>query len=1515
MTVYWDTIDDWTKESGPGTVTYTDYLQIAQNSTTFTQVISNSKIQADGDFDIKCKFLHGYNGGSKCDLQQWFFWDPGVSDYIYSNTGFYSSDTTYDYIAWQIYDKDNNQLYTSGKQRPYDFSTNCDVWFWNRIKKVGNHYMFKVWKVSEEEPAAWTVDTYLDSFDLTFNGYGRVAGRTADIVRFDDFNITDSGYLDGWNNRIKFEIDPSKIDADLTDFPVLLNLSSAMGRNSDDVTAVFDELLPYDHNPIVTGDDFTGSDNDDLDTNLWQAYTGGYAEWDIQSEKANAAIASSDTDPARQSISLFTLSGDFDIQFDYDITTGPATDSWSINFKATQWNNYNHFRVRRAYTSGHKYTTRARVADVNGTEDSESTTDTSGKMRMTRVGNVFHGYYWTGSAWDEISTGETISGCDTDLHIMMEAEQSVSDPAIDVNFDNFVINSGTVVWPYKLRDSFTGTDTDPPDPNLWESNTPGELDSNKLKCAVASGDAVKSASSKFFLTGDFDIQVDFDTVTHPSTTSWYGSIRVHDENKDNLNQILYGYDGSDRWQAQYRNNGGSYTNYGTPYVESITSGKFRITRSGSTVSVYRWNGSSFVLYANDTLGLGSADAYVQIFAYTHTSTPTARVDFDNFVINSGTIVWPAGTNPNRKKIAVTTEDNTECYVEIEKWDDINEKAILWAKVPNIDDTKKTALFLYYDSGQIQNTAYVGDTGDTPAESVWDDDFKAVYHMRQDPEVGNILDSTDNGYELTPNGTMLSEDLTDDGIDFDGNDDYLSNASLLYPTSINLTIAFEYDGVPTAATNFMHQGDATKSLQQGVAFRQLATTHEIGIGWFSSPSWRSVYCTTIPQNGKNFASVSINSSTLKATFTVNGITEEFDMPTALPTSPYSFKIGAYKSTTLVNYFNGKISEARVSTTPRSDAWNKATYHALFDELLAVAHTWDNRVKITVDYTKVDSTLTNFPILLPLGASVGQGDDDLTLIFDELIGAVTGDDFTGTDDDLLNENLWEDFSGYTGFDIQSNAANGAITGGSAGERRSVSVFKMSGDFDVQFDYDLNTAPDTNNWAVFIRATEAGEDSWFQLKRAYENSSGEYSIRSKDNGFLYSEQGFSTTHTSGKLRLTRSGQMMRGYEWTGSAWQQVSSGATNVGLDTDIYLLMGASITSGFPTIDVQLDNFVINSGTVKWPDNKNPDRKKIMATLDDDTECFIEIERWDDANEKAALWVRVPSISSSADTVLFLYYDKDVSQNISYVGDTGDEAAQAVWDDDFINVWHLAQDPTGGAGCIKDSKALSNATPYGTMTAGDLVEGQLSGGGVRALDFDGNNDYLDVLNSYDPTGDSEVTVEAVARPDVLEPKNYIFAGEASYNNVSVAMGPSSTSGYIWFWLNLSSTNNWTLGSSVQVTQGNWHYIAGNYKNGENCRLFVDNNVEAHAYGSGTIADDFAGYHSLGGRPGASSYYDQRVSEVRYSNIKRSDAWHKATYYTCFDNFLAFSGLPAGGGGGGRVLPIQGIHSSIFGGAIVR
>jgi len=104
---------------------------------------------------------------------------------------------------------------------------------------------------------------------------------------------------------------------------------------------------------------------------------------------------------------------------------------------------------------------------------------------------------------------------------------------------------------------------------------------------------------------------------------------------------------------------------------------------------------------------------------------------------------------NSKRIAVTTSDGlSQCYAEIEKWDNVNKKAWLWVNVPSVSVSEDTDLYLYYDRDHTDNVAYIGDASSLPTESVWDRNFTLVTHMNNASDAIHLKDSTFNGNDGT-----------------------------------------------------------------------------------------------------------------------------------------------------------------------------------------------------------------------------------------------------------------------------------------------------------------------------------------------------------------------------------------------------------------------------------------------------------------------------------------------------------------------------------------------------------------------------------------------------------------------------------------------------------------------------------------------------------------------------------------------------------------------------------------------
>jgi len=149
--------------------------------------------------------------------------------------------------------------------------------------------------------------------------------------------------------------------------------------------------------------------------------------------------------------------------------------------------------------------------------------------------------------------------------------------------------------------------------------------------------------------------------------------------------------------------------------------------------------------------------------------------------------------------------------------------------------------------------------------------------------------------------------------------------------------------------------------------------------------------------------------------------------------------------------------------------------------------------------------------------------------------------------------------------------------------------------------------------------------------------------------------------------------------------------------------------------------------------NSDGYDIRFTSSDGTTLLkYERERHDSTNQVAEYWVKIPSVSSSADTEFYIYYRTD---------DTADGADPTnVWDSNFKAVYHLKDLTTSS---VEDSTANDNdGTKKGTNEPTE-VDGKID----KAQNFDGSDDYISAPDSASLDITGEITIEFWACFDYL------------------------------------------------------------------------------------------------------------------------------------------------------------------------
>jgi len=351
------------------------------------------------------------------------------------------------------------------------------------------------------------------------------------------------------------------------------------------------------------------------------------------------------------------------------------------------------------------------------------------------------------------------------------------------------------------------------------------------------------------------------------------------------------------------------------------------------------------------------------------------------------------SDDNRKKIAVTKSDGTtQLYVEIEKWDDANEKAWLWVSKSDwvVSNSEDTVIYLYYDSEHADNDTYVGDTNSEVAENVWDSNFAAVHHMADGADNQHIYDSTSNDNDGTKGAAGAPNEVAAQigkGQNYDGDERVvISNHASLNTDYATWEAWVYWDGSANIKYIFDHGYTSKFLLYSGTGNHKAyvktsaGTANPVLTDAMSTLEWHHI---VITYDG-SYARIYLDGSEAGTPISNSG--------TLLSEGADDFYIGSYQGGGDTYCWNGDIDEVRVSSIARLVAWIKATYETGRDDLLDFGSEeeaptdwlsgWAKRVKLTIDHDDIDATLTWFPVLIHLGASVGRNSDDVSCVFDEL-----------------------------------------------------------------------------------------------------------------------------------------------------------------------------------------------------------------------------------------------------------------------------------------------------------------------------------------------------------------------------------------------------------------------------------------------------------------------------------------------------------------------------------------------------
>jgi len=340
-----------------------------------------------------------------------------------------------------------------------------------------------------------------------------------------------------------------------------------------------------------------------------------------------------------------------------------------------------------------------------------------------------------------------------------------------------------------------------------------------------------------------------------------------------------------------------------------------------------------------------------------------------------------------------------------------------------------------------------------------------------------------------------------------------------------------------------------------------------------------------------------------------------------------------------------------------------------------------------------------------------------------------------------------------------------------------------------------------------------------------------------------------------------------WLGTWAKRVEVTIADTNIDaelTDFPILLYLSSSSGTGTDDL---TFIFDELTA------DANRKKIAVTTSDgETEIYAEIERWDDANEVAWIWTKVPTVSDSGATTLYFYYDSAKSANTTYIGDPTDAVTHNVWNSKYDGVWHMGDD-LGSTDLIDSTATGADGTAL-NMDGTNLVDGKIG----KAESFDGTNEgttHGDIIDAASNTCFSAW----VYTTDKTKSSQVIWIKKDAGPVTNYAFYLLNDDIRHRFYTGIWQTND--TGTSPIVSNATWYFVAIRFDSvtQNRIKIWVNANEEYNQQQFNNLVTNDRNFR-IGGDVDPASFMEGRLDELRIGTTLRSEAELKAEYYTGSD-----------------------------------
>jgi YD repeat-containing protein len=249
--------------------------------------------------------------------------------------------------------------------------------------------------------------------------------------------------------------------------------------------------------------------------------------------------------------------------------------------------------------------------------------------------------------------------------------------------------------------------------------------------------------------------------------------------------------------------------------------------------------------------------------------------------------------------------------------------------------------------------------------------------------------------------------------------------------------------------------------------------------------------------------------------------------------------------------------------------------------------------------------------------------------------------------------------------------------------------------------------------------------------------------------------------------------------------------------------------------------------------------------------FEQESYNASTGAVIYWVKVPTVSHTTDTVIYMFYGNP--------GITTDQSNRnAVWDSNYMGVWHL---PNGTTLNTNDSTANGNNF---TISGATATTGEIGGG----ASFNGTSAVLSL--SSDPVTSTPLTISAWVNSTSgtgVFLSTLCDSGCSIWNGFYLSAGASAT----------EVSNNSFNSSSGSASSNAWHYVVGVFASSTSRTVYIDGVPSTTNTANSTPAYTPNSLYIGAARHDGTTdnYFSGKVDEPRISSAARSADWITTEY----------------------------------------